>query len=185
MRLTRTISLTAVAVLTFGVPGLLGSWAIAQPADQHQEKPAGGCCAKHSASAATSEHEKHQQAAMIGEDAVLNVVRAWLDAIPKRDTARITEVLAEDFVAILPDGRRRIKSEHLKEVADRKYAVQTLTMEDPNVRFFGTVAIVTYYQGEESRTNGADTSGSSVWTDILVNRNGMWQIVAEHGSRFN
>jgi ketosteroid isomerase-like protein len=183
------VPLIAVAALTAGVLGLPGTAGASQTPDataqpgRHQEKPA-GCCAKHNTGAATDEHATHQPATVIGEDAVVQVVRAWLDAIQKRDTGRIEQLLADDFVAILPDGRKRVKSEHLKEIADGKYAVQTLTMDEANARLFGSVAVVTYYQYEESRTHGDDTTGSSVWTDVLMNRNGTWQIVAEHGSRF-
>ena len=182
------VPLIAVAALTAGVLGLPGTAGASQTPDataqhsQHQEKTAHDCCGKHHASATADEHRQH--AAATGEDAVVQVVRAWLDAIQKRDTGQIAQLLADDFVAILPDGRKRVKSEHLKEVADGKYAVQTLTMDEANVRVFGAVAVVTFYQYEQSRTHGDDTSGSSVWTDVLVNRNGAWQIVAEHGSRF-
>ena len=180
----------AVAALTAGVLGLPGTASAAQIPDanaqpgRHQEKAAGGCCAKHNTGTATDEHATHQPATVTGEDAVVQVVRAWLDAIQKHDTRVIAQLLADDFVAILPDGRKRVKSQHLKEVADGDYAVQTLTMDEADVRFFGAVAVVTYYQYEESRTQGDNTTGSSVWTDVLVNRNGAWQIVAEHGSRF-
>jgi uncharacterized protein (TIGR02246 family) len=184
----RLIVATALAVAVVGVPGLADSWAVqtasAQAAGQAQEEAAGGCCAKHKAGA-SDEKAKHEHAAVGPEAAVIDVVKAWLDAIPKRDAAKIAPLLAEDFVAILPDGRRRLKAEHLKEVIDGKYAVQALTLEEPRVRIFGSVAVVTYYQGEESRTHGEDTSGASAWTDILENQNGTWRIVAEHGSRFN
>jgi ketosteroid isomerase-like protein len=190
MRTTKRLRLivaTACAAGVIGVPGLAGSWeapaASAQAIGQTQEKASGGCCAKHKAGA-TDEQATHEHAGVSPDDAVIDVVKAWLDAIPKRDTGKIAPLLADDFVAILPDGRRRVKAEHLKEVADGKYEVQALTLEEPRVRIFGSVAIVTYYQGEESRTHGEDTSGASAWTDILVNQHGAWQIVAEHGSRF-
>jgi len=185
------IAVAALVAGTLAMPAAAGSRqhadAAAEPSCQHQGhgQPAGGCCDKqNSREAATNQTGGHEHAALTGEDAVIQVVRAWLDAIPTRDTARIAPLLADDFVAILPDGRRRVKSEHLKEVAEGTYAVQALSMDEPSVRFFGGVAVITYYQGEESRTFGQDTSGSSVWTDVLVNRDGKWQIVAEHGSRF-
>ena len=189
MRIKLPFIVAALTAGALGVPATAGSWQIADagaaPPGQHQEKAAGGCCAGHTAPGATTDRRgPHEHAAVPGQDAVTQVIRAWLDAIPTRDTARIAQLLADDFVAILPDGRRRLKSEHLKEVAAGNYAVQALTMEDTSVRFFGTVAVVTYYQEEKSRTLGQDTSGSSAWTDVLVNRNGAWQIVAEHGSRF-
>jgi ketosteroid isomerase-like protein len=187
IRRFRFVAATAVAMTVVGIAGLAGSWAVrdasAQSAGRIEEKSGGGCCAKHKAATADKSNHEHSVGAVEGP--VVDVVKAWLDAIPKRDTATIATLLADDFVAVLPDGRRRSKAEHLTEVADGKYAVQSLTLEEPRVRVFGNVAVVTYYQGEESRTYDEDTSGTSVWTDVLVHRNGAWQIVAEHGSRFH
>jgi uncharacterized protein (TIGR02246 family) len=187
IRRFRMITATAIAAAVVGLPGLTGSWAVreasAQSAGHAPEKSGGGCCAKHQV--ATPADATHDHGAATAEGPVLNVVKAWLDAIPRRDTAAIAALLADDFVAILPDGHRRSKAEHLAEVADGKYAVQSLTLEEPRVRVFGNVAVVTYYQGEQSRTHDEDTSGTSAWTDVLVQQNGAWRIVAEHGSRFN
>ena len=187
IRRFRLVAATAVAMTVVGIPGLAGSWAVrdasAQSAGRIEETSGGGCCAKHKA--ATADQANHEHVAAAAEGPVVEVVKAWLDAIPKRDTATISTLLADDFVAVLPDGRRRSKAEHLTEVADGTYAVQSLTLEEPRVRVFGNVAVVTYYQGEESRTHDEDTSGTSAWTDVLVHLNGAWQIVAEHGSRFH
>ncbi len=163
-----------------------GAGATAQAPAVQQDKAAGGCCAKHKAEpAAAAAHEHGTEAPpAAAEAAALAVVHAWIDAIPKRDTARIREALADDFAAILPDGRRRTKAEHLKEVADGSYKAHSLTLDEARARVFGDVAIVTYYQAEESQVGDVNTSGTSAWTDVLVKRDGRWQIVAEHGSRF-
>lgn len=119
------------------------------------------------------------------EQAAVQLVKDWIAAIPKRDTARITEVLADDFVAILPDGRKVTKAEHLKEVTSGAYNPTSFALDETSTRIFGDTAIVTYYQMEESEAGGRNTSGMSAWTDILAKRDGRWQVVAEHGSRFN
>lgn len=119
------------------------------------------------------------------EQAAVQIVKDWIAAIPKRDTARITEVLADDFVAILPDGRKVTKAQHLEEVTSGTYNPASFTLDETTTRVFGDTAIVTYYQMEESQADGRNTSGMSAWTDILAKRDGRWQVVAEHGSRFN
>jgi uncharacterized protein (TIGR02246 family) len=119
------------------------------------------------------------------EQVATQLVQDWINAIPKRDTGRINEVLAEDFVAILPDGRKVSKAEHIQEVTSGSYNPASFTLDQTNARIFGDTAIVTYYQMEESKLDGRDTSGMSAWTDILAKRDGRWQVVAEHGSNFN
>jgi uncharacterized protein (TIGR02246 family) len=119
------------------------------------------------------------------EQVATQLVQDWINAIPKRDTGRINEVLAEDFVAILPDGRKVSKAEHIQEVTSGSYNPASFTLDQTNARIFGDTAIVTYYQMEESKLDGRDSSGMSAWTDILAKRDGRWQVVAEHGSNFN
>ena len=115
---------------------------------------------------------------------VIQVVKDWINAVPKRDTERIGQVLADDFVAILWDGKKRSKAEYLDELRSGKYAVESIALDETEARILGDTAIVTYYQSEKSKSAGLDSSGGSVWTDILTRRDGRWQVVAEHGSRF-
>jgi len=119
------------------------------------------------------------------EQQVIQVVKDWVDAVPKREAARIGPLLADDFVAILWDGKQRTKAEHLAEISSGQYVVESITLEDTQARVLGDTAVVTYYQFEKSQTAGTNTSGGSAWTDILARRDGRWQIIAEHGSRFN
>src|SRR5437667_3029195 len=56
------------------------------------------------------------------EQQVIQIVKDWIDAVPKRDTERIGQVLADDFVAILWDGKKRSKAEYLEELRSGKYA---------------------------------------------------------------
>ena len=118
------------------------------------------------------------------EQQVTQVVTDWIAAVPKRDTERIGQLLGDDFVAILWDGHKRSKAEYLEELRSGKYAVESIALDETQARVFGDTAIVTYYQSEESKSGGADSSGGSVWTDVLTRRDGRWQVVAEHGSRF-
>jgi uncharacterized protein (TIGR02246 family) len=121
----------------------------------------------------------------IAEQQVVQVVQDWIAAVPKRDTDRIGQLLGDDFVAILWDGKKHSKIDYVEEIRSGKYLAESITMEDTQARVLGDTAIVTYYQNEKSQSAGADSSGSSVWTDILARRNGQWQVIAEHGTRFN
>jgi uncharacterized protein (TIGR02246 family) len=119
------------------------------------------------------------------EQQVIQVVQEWVNAVPKRDTERIGQVLADDFVAILSDGKKRAKPEYLDEIRSGKYTVESIALDDIQARILGETAIVTYYQYEKSKSGGVDSSGGSAWTDILARRDGRWQVIAEHGSRFD
>jgi ketosteroid isomerase-like protein len=118
------------------------------------------------------------------EQVAVQLINDWINAIPKRDTARIGEVLADDFIAILPDGRKVTKAEHLQSITDGSYKPVSFTLDQTSARAFGDTVVVTYYQMEENAADGKNTREMSAWTDILAKRNGQWQVVAEHGSNY-
>jgi ketosteroid isomerase-like protein len=103
----------------------------------------------------------------------------------KRDAERIGQLLGDDFVAILWDGKKYTKADYLDELRSGKYNVESITLDDTQARVLGDTAIVTYYQAEQSQSAGVDSSSGSAWTNVLAKRDGRWQVIAEHGSRFN
>ena len=119
------------------------------------------------------------------EQALIGMIHDWTGAVVKGDTGRIDEILADDFLATLPDGRVMSKKQSIEEIALGDYKVSALTVTSADARVFGDAAVVTFGQTETSHTGPADTSGRSLWTDVFVKRNGRWQIVAEQGTRID
>ena len=56
-------------------------------------------------------------------------------------------------------------------------------LDDVPVRVFGDTAIVDVDQTEKSRHGAEDFSGTYMFTNVWVKRNGEWKAVASHGSR--
>ena len=54
----------------------------------------------------------------------------------------------------------------------------SITTGKVQVRVFGNTAVVTGSDDEKSSRRDMDTSGHYVWTDVFVNRQGRWQVVA-------
>ena len=106
----------------------------------------------------------------------------WIDAALKADVATVDRILADDFVATLPDGRLMTKAQDIEELRSGAFVPESTTIDGMNVRVFGETAIVTFGQTEKSQYHGRTVSGRTLWTDVFLKRNGTWQIVAEHGS---
>src|SRR5262245_37381482 len=104
----------------------------------------------------------------------------WIEAALKHDPAMVERILADDFVAIEPNGKTSMKAQIVDGTKPGGYTAEALSIDDVKVRVFGDTAVVTYGQSEKSLNQGKDLSGRSVWTDVFVKRNGRWQIVAEH-----
>ena len=117
------------------------------------------------------------------EQTLIRMVHDWTDAVVKVDTGPIERILADDFLATLPDGRIMSKRQHIEDVVMGGYKASAISITNAEARVFGDAAVVTFGEMETSRTGKDDTSGRSLWTEVFVKRDGRWQIVAEHGTR--
>jgi ketosteroid isomerase-like protein len=107
---------------------------------------------------------------------------AWVDAIVQKNVSVLDRVMAEDFSGMSPNGQRYTKQEAIADVHSGSYAVESMKLDNLKVRIVGDTAIVTYYQNEESKYGNEDCSGRYVFTDVWVNRNDDWQVIASHGT---
>ena len=60
-----------------------------------------------------------------------------------------------------------------------------MELDEISVNVYGNVAVAFTSQNEKSQYAGKDTSGHYHFTDVWARKNGRWQVVASHGSRFN
>jgi len=144
-----------------------------------------GCSSRETASTSTPPQGAGISAAPGAADikqTLIQLEHDWANAIVRRDTARIDQILADDFLTTLPDGQTNSKSDHLDEIRTEQYKVESMTLDDIKVRLFGDAAVVTYGVTEQSQDKGKDSSGHTFWTDVFIKRNGVWQIVAKYGS---
>ncbi len=118
------------------------------------------------------------------EKALTQLERDWIEANKNKDKTKLEGLLADDWVGISWDGKSYTKAESLVANLAPDSQLDSYTLDPLKVRVFGDVGIVTGGNTEKSRFKGKDTSGHYVWTDIFTKRNGRWQAVASHTSRF-
>jgi len=102
--------------------------------------------------------------------------RDWLNAEKNRDAAAFEKLVADDWIAINPDGKRKTKVERAAEIKTSN--IDSATLGDMKVRVFGDTAVVTGTDDEVTTKDGNKTSDHYVWTDVFVKRNGKWLAVA-------
>jgi len=102
--------------------------------------------------------------------------RAWLNAEKNHDAATFDKLVADDWIAITPDGKRQTKAERAAEI--KSSDLDSVTMGDMKVRVFGDVAVVTGTDDEITIKDGKKSTDHYVWTDVFVKRNGKWLAVA-------
>lgn len=119
------------------------------------------------------------------EAVVTQLERDWVAAIINNDVEAVDQLLADDFVGTSPTAHTFIKELALADLRSGKYVVESMTLDEIGVNQYGdNMAVAFTSQEEKSMYGDADTSGHYHFTDVWVKRNGRWQVVASHGTRF-
>ena len=159
----------ALVALTLGV----GAWSCtAAPAPQATGSPA-------AAVSAPAEDVQTVQAA------VVQLEKDWVAAISKKDVAALDRLLADDFVGTSPTAHTYTKTNAIDDLKNAKYVVEAMNLDDVSVNVYGGTAVAFASQEEKSHYAGADTSGHYHFTDVWVKKDGRWQAVASHGTRYD
>lgn len=102
--------------------------------------------------------------------------QTWLNAEKNHDAATFEKLVADDWVAITPDGKTQTRAERAAEIKGSH--VGSATLGNMKVRVFGDTAVVTGTDDETTTHDGKETTGHYVWTDVFVKRHGQWLAVA-------
>lgn len=115
----------------------------------------------------------------IDERAIRELNTDYLQSFVKSDVARYRELLADDFRAVLADGREITKREFLEQSAIPP-AVKKFRGDDLVIRLYGETAVasgrVTY-----ERPDGTPTE--TRYVNVYVRRGGRWQVVSAQMTR--
>jgi ketosteroid isomerase-like protein len=112
------------------------------------------------------------------ERALRRIQRDWAEARLKRDSSFATQIEADDFTVVWPDGQIINKEDDVKSYEADGAVFSEFKITDLNVRFYGETAIVVGQGSIKGHTPTKDLSGSYVWTDTFVKQNGGWKAVA-------
>ena len=112
------------------------------------------------------------------EQALKKIQHQWADTRLKRDSSFATQIEADDFTVVWPDGQIINKQDDVKSYEADGAVFSEFKITDLNVRFYGETAIVVGQGSIKGHTPTKDLSGRYVWTDTFVKQNGAWKAVA-------
>jgi len=112
------------------------------------------------------------------EQALKKIQHQWADARLKRDSSFATQIEAEDFTVVWPDGQIINKQDDVKSYEADGAVFSEFKITDLDVRFYRETAIVVGQGSIKGHTPTKDLSGRYVWTDTFVKQNGEWNAVA-------
>jgi ketosteroid isomerase-like protein len=108
----------------------------------------------------------------------------WRNAVLTDDTAAMSTLLADDYMAITPSGTLQTKEEALANLRSGRFHITTLEISDRKVRFYGTTALVTSTADVQGTTPDGNLSGSYRYTRVYVEGPpGVWKIVSFEANR--
>jgi ketosteroid isomerase-like protein len=106
----------------------------------------------------------------------------WNAAYKRGDIATMESLLAEDFIITVEDGSTFSKSGYIAHNGDSTLHVDITEMSGLNVRMHGNTAVVTGAYHERGVSKGKPYEYRDRFTDVWMNINGKWQVIASHYS---
>ena len=133
----------------------------------------------------TATPEVASSAAEDVEAVITQLERDWVAAIVKKDAVTLDRLLAEELSGTSPTAHTYTKDMAITDLKNGIYVVTSMELDEISVNPYGNVAVAFTSQEEKSSYNGTDLSGHYHYTDVWVKRDGRWQAVASHGTRYD
>jgi ketosteroid isomerase-like protein len=119
------------------------------------------------------------------ESIITQLELKWSLAIVNKDAAALERLLANEFNGTTPTGNTYSREMAIADLKNGTYDVTMMDLDQIDVNVFGNMAVAFTSQNEISTYGNQDFSGHYHYTDVWVKKNGRWQVVASHGSRFD
>ncbi|HEX7361225.1 MAG TPA: nuclear transport factor 2 family protein [Bryobacteraceae bacterium] len=126
---------------------------------------------------------QRERSATATAQTITAIERDWLNAEKTGDTAKLTEMIADDWVLLAANGTKVTKAEELRSLKSGESKISSYEMGPVDVKVIGNVAIAQGSDNEKSSYKGKTTSGKWLWMDVFVKRNGRWQAVRSQIAR--
>jgi len=121
---------------------------------------------------------------MTAEEELLKLGKEFAEAIVKNDLEGIERLVADDWIIIGPDGEIVERARFFEVIESGDMTHDTMESEDFRIRVYGDSAVVTGITRTKGKFMGQEFSTQERATDVFINRDGRWQCVLTHLTRF-
>ena len=118
------------------------------------------------------------------EEELLKVEKAFAEAIVKNDLEGIGRLVTDDWIIIDPNGEIVDRARFFEVIKSGALTHEMMESEDFRVRVYGDSAVVTGVTRTKGKFMGQEFSTQERATDVFVKRDGRWQCVLTHLTRF-
>jgi ketosteroid isomerase-like protein len=113
---------------------------------------------------------------------ILVLETKWNDAYKRADIAALNSLLANEFIITVEDGHTFSKAGYIAQLGGGTTLVELSEMSDLKVRVHGNTAVVTGAYHEKGTIKGKPYEYHDRFTDVWMNTDGRWQVIASHYS---
>ena len=118
------------------------------------------------------------------EEKLLKLENAFAEAIVNNDLESIKRLVADDWIIIDPNGEIVDRTRFFEVIKSGVLTHDMMESKDSRVRVYGDSAVVTAVTRTKGKFMGHDFSTQERATDVFVKRDGRWQCVLTHLTRF-
>jgi ketosteroid isomerase-like protein len=118
------------------------------------------------------------------EQEFLTLEKAFAEAIVRNDLEGIGRLVTDDWIIIDPNGEIVDRARFFDVIKSGALTHDMMESEDFRVRVYGDSAVVTGVTRTTGKFMGQEFSTQERATDVFVKRDGRWQCVLTHLTRF-
>ena len=118
------------------------------------------------------------------EEELLKLEKAFGEAIVKNDLEGIGRFVTDDWIIIDPNGEIVDRARFFEVIKSGALTHDTMESGDLRVRVYADTAVVTAITSAKGKFMGQEFSTQERATDVFVKRDGRWQCVLTHLTRF-
>ena len=118
------------------------------------------------------------------EKELLKLEKAFAEAIIKNDLEGIGRLVTDEWIIIDPDGGIVDRTRFFEVIKSGALTHEMMESEDFRVRVYRDSAVVTGVTRTKGKFMGEEFSTQERATDVFVKRDGRWQCVLTHLTRF-
>jgi ketosteroid isomerase-like protein len=121
---------------------------------------------------------------MTAEEELLKLEKEFADLIVRNDLGGIGRLVADDWIIIDSNGEIVERTRFFEIIKSGALTHDMMESEDFRVRVYGDSAVVTAVTRTKGKFMGQEFSTQERATDVFVKRDGRWQCVLTHLTRF-
>ncbi|MCF2505674.1 nuclear transport factor 2 family protein [Dyadobacter sp. CY107] len=119
--------------------------------------------------------------AQVDDSAVIKQMNTqWLQSYPKRDTAALSRILANDFIMISPTGKKLSKADILQNVLTPDQQIINVSIDSTDLQIVNNVGLLTAYTSFVLKDKEKILKGKNCYSDVYIKRKGTWVAINAH-----